>query len=78
MRSDAPGSTTCAVNWDDDDGVFRDCEGETYPADGTGLAQFPTRVEDDTLFVDLGRGPSSRPDPTTTTSTILVTGDTVG
>ena len=58
----APGSEACVVDWDDDDEVFRDCEGEAYPPDGTGLDQFPTRVEDDTLFVDLGRGPSSEPE----------------
>jgi hypothetical protein len=52
----APGTESCAVNWDEEDGAFRDCEGQTYPADGTGLHQFPTRVEDDTLFIDLGRG----------------------
>jgi hypothetical protein len=74
----APGSETCAVNWDDDDDVFRDCEGETYPPDGTGLEQYPTRIEDDALFVDLGRGPSSEPPETTTTTTILVTGDAPG
>jgi hypothetical protein len=74
----APGSETCAVNWDADDDVFRDCEGETYPADGTGLEQFPWRVDDHTLFIDLGRGPSSEPSPTTTSTTILVTGDTTG
>lgn len=74
----APGSDSCAVNWDADDDVFRDCEGETYPPDGTGLEQFPTRVEDESLFVDLGRGPSSDPPESTTTTTILVTGDTVG
>lgn len=70
----APDSDTCAVNWDADDEVFRDCEGEAYPADGEGLEQFATRVDDDTLFVDLGRGPSSEPSESTTTSTILVTG----
>jgi hypothetical protein len=68
----APGSEACLVNWDADDGVFRDCEGETYPPDGEGLEQFPTRVEGDSVFVDLGRGPSN--DPTTTTTTLLVTG----
>ena len=70
----APGSESCLVNWDADDGVFRDCEGEAYPPDGEGLEQFPTRVEGDTLFVDLGRGPSSETPESTTTSTILVTG----
>lgn len=68
----APGTEACLVNWDADDDVFKDCEGTAYPPDGEGLDQLPTRVEDDSLFVDLGRGPSN--DPTTTTTTILVTG----
>jgi hypothetical protein len=69
----APNTESCLVQWDADDEVFRDCEGETYPPDGEGLEQFPTRVEGDSLYVDLGRGPSN--DPTTTTTTVLVTGD---
>jgi hypothetical protein len=74
----APDSDSCAVNWDADDEVFRDCEGESYPPDGEGLQQFPTRVEDDALHVDLGRGPSSETPESTTTTTILVTGDVEG
>lgn len=58
----APGTESCAVNWDRDDALFRDCEGGTYPADGTGLEQFPARVEDHTLFIDLGRGRDREPD----------------
>jgi hypothetical protein len=69
----APDTESCLVQWDADDEVFRDCEGETYPPDGEGLEQFPTRVEGDSLYVDLGRGPSN--DPTTTTTTVLVTGN---
>jgi hypothetical protein len=70
----APGSEACIVNWDADDGVFRDCEGETYPPDGEGLDQLETRVEDDTLFVDLGRGRDDEETPATTDS-IVITGD---
>ncbi len=69
----APDTESCIVQWDADDEVFRDCEGDTYPPDGEGLEQFPTRVEGDSLYVDLGRGPSN--DPTTTTTTVLVTGN---
>lgn len=68
----APGTEACLVNWDADDEVFKDCEGTAYPPDGEGLETFTTRVEDGSLFVDLGRGPSN--DPATTTTTILVTG----
>lgn len=52
----APGSEACLVDWDADAGAFRDCEGETYPADGTGLDEVSARVEGDTLVIDLGRG----------------------
>jgi hypothetical protein len=71
----APGTEACIVDWDADDGVFRDCEGERYPPDGEGLDTFPTRIEDDTLFVDLGRGRDDEPEPTPTSTTFLVTGD---
>jgi hypothetical protein len=69
----APGTEACIVDWDEDDGVFRDCEGTAYPPDGEGLEQFPTRVEDGTLFIDLGRGRDDEETPTTTT--LLVTGN---
>ena len=69
----APDSESCVLAWDEDDEVIRDCEGETYPADGEGLEQFPTRVDDGTLYVDLGRGrQDDEPAPTTT---FLVTGE---
>ena len=58
-----PATTSCIVDWDTDDGLFRDCEGDTYPPDGEGLDRFPTRVEDDTLFIDLGRGRGDEPEP---------------
>ena len=49
----------CIVDWDaDDERLPRTAKATTYPPDGEGLDQFPTRVEDDTLYVDLGRGPS--------------------
>jgi hypothetical protein len=71
----SPDSDSCAINWDDDDQVFRDCEGETYPPDGEGLDQFPTRVEDDTLFVDLGRGRPDEQAPDAPDDSIVITGD---
>ena len=70
----APGTEGCIVDWDNDDGVFRDCEGTTYPPDGEGLDQFPTRVEDDTLYVDLGRGRDDEQGPEPD-DTIPVTGN---
>jgi len=70
----APGTEACIVDWDNDDGVFRDCEATTYPPDGEGLDQFPTRVENDTLFVDLGRG-RGNDEPDEPESTIPITGN---
>ena len=65
----APDTEACIVSWDADEDVFRDCEGTAYPPDGEGLTAYPTRVEDDTLFVDLGRGRGEPDDG------ITVTGD---
>ena len=67
-----PGTSGCIVDWDNDTGAFEDCEGETYPPDGEGLDQFPTRVEDNTLFVDLGRGRGNEPEPPE--DSVLITG----
>jgi hypothetical protein len=69
----APGSEACVVTWDAEAGGFEDCEGVTYPPDGEGLEQFPTRVEGDKLYIDLGRGRSDEPPPTT--ESIPITGN---
>jgi hypothetical protein len=76
----------CAVQWDDAATQFLDpCTGATFPPDGTGLTQYPVRVDDDEhVIVDLtpegvpGQGPSTVPPPTEppVTSTILITGTT--
>ena len=43
---------TCALVWRDEQ--FQDpCTDETFPPDGDGLSQFPTRVDDGRLFIDL-------------------------
>jgi hypothetical protein len=70
----APGSEGCIVDWDDGAGAFRDCEGQTYPPDGEGLETFPTRIDDDTLFVDLGRGRTTS-DTTDTGDDPVITGN---
>jgi hypothetical protein len=70
----APDTAGCIVDWDNDAEVFEDCEGTTYPPDGEGLDQFPTRVEDDTLYVDLGRGRDDEQDQPTP-DTVPVTGE---
>jgi hypothetical protein len=71
----APGTDGCIVDWDDDDERFRDCEARSYPPDGEGLDHFPTRVEDDSLFIDLGRGRSGDDgDDAPTDDSIVITG----
>jgi hypothetical protein len=51
------------------------CGGDTFPADGEGLKQYPTEVDDDDhLIVDLQFDQR----PSTTTSTIAITGDDGG
>ena len=53
----APGQTDreCFLRWSAADEVFRDpCTDREFPPDGTGLDQYPTRVDDDNrLHVDL-------------------------
>jgi hypothetical protein len=70
----APGTDACIVDWDDDDQVFRDCEGTAYPPDGEGLDGFATRVEDDTLYIDLGRG-RDEPADEDPGDDVVITGD---
>ena len=52
----APGQTDreCFLRWDERSESFEDpCTGETFPADGDGLEQFPTEVRDDRVVVEL-------------------------
>ena len=70
-----PGTDACIVEWDAGAQVFEDCEGTTYPADGQGLEQLGTRVEDDSLFVDLGRGRPEDQTPDQPDDTVVITGD---
>jgi hypothetical protein len=71
----APGTDACIVEWDAEAQRFEDCEGTTYPADGEGLEQLGTRVEDDSLFVDLGRGRPEDRAPDQPDDTVVITGD---
>lgn len=49
-----PNDASCIVVWDPDQQLFvNECDGSTYPPDGTGLRQFPTEVVDGRLLVDL-------------------------
>ena len=50
----APGQDDrdCFLRWDGS--AFADpCTDETFPADGDGLTHYPTRVEDERVYVDL-------------------------
>lgn len=63
----APGASSgCLVVWRAAERTFVDrCSHQAYPADGTGLTSFPTRVDDDgKVLIDL-RAPQA---PTTTTT----------
>jgi hypothetical protein len=53
MLAIAPDSESCIVEWQTEDEEFRDCEGTTYPADGTGLTRYVTTVEEGKVTVDL-------------------------
>lgn len=43
----------CVLQWQADDEVFEDCDGERFAIDDPGLASYPVTVEDGSLFVDL-------------------------
>ncbi len=68
----APGASAgCLVEWHSTERAFVDrCSHQAYPADGTGLTSFPTRVDDDgKVLIDL-RSPQA---PATTTTTVAPT-----
>lgn len=55
---DAP--RECLLEWQADRREFVDgCSGESFPADGTGLTSYPTRVEDGGVVVNLRSQPTS-------------------
>src|SRR6056297_257099 len=43
----------CVLQWQPDAGEFVDCDGEVWPADGTGLTSYPVEVVDGELLIDL-------------------------
>lgn len=44
----------CVLEWRHADRTFVDpCEGRTFPADGSGLASYPTEVDGGRVYVDL-------------------------
>ena len=54
----APGADrSCLLQWDPVRRDFRDpCSGQRFPADGEGLAHYPTTVAEGELSVDLRQG----------------------
>ncbi len=70
-----PGTEACIVEWDAEAEGFEDCEGTTYPPDGEGLETFATRVDGDTLHVDLGRGRPEDQEPDEPDDSIVITGE---
>jgi hypothetical protein len=52
----------CTLTWHRESQDFTDCNGKRVPADGTGMHQYPTTVENGDVIVDLSV------DATTTTS----------
>lgn len=43
----------CAVEWDPDEEVFVDCDGDIFATEGEGLTTYPVVVEDGRLYVDI-------------------------
>jgi hypothetical protein len=68
----SPGSSReCFVRWQPEVGGFVDtCSGVAYPADGTGLEQFPVIVSDGRLTVDINRTIEREAQEGTTSSVI--------
>ena len=75
FEAHAPGAARrCFLEWRAATRDFVDaCDGRTFPADGTGLVQYPTRVDErHHVVVDL-RTPATTTLPTTTTTTPTTT-----
>jgi hypothetical protein len=71
FEAHSPGAPRrCFLEWRAATRAFVDaCDGRTFPADGTGLVQYPTRVDErQHVVVDL-RTPATTTLPTTTTTT---------
>jgi len=65
----AHGTTGCLLQYDQEiENLYDDCEDVRWPADGTGLLQYPVRYNNGTLYIDINfqERPSSL-DSTTTT-----------
>ena len=68
---DCPGE----IAWNPDARDFTDCKGRHYPAEGTGLFQYPVRVDKDgNLFINLHPEVTTTTAVPSTTETILITG----
>ena len=72
FEAHAPGAPRrCFLEWRQATRQFVDgCDGRAYPADGTGLASYPARVDERKhVVVDLRTATSPAPTTTSTTST---------
>jgi hypothetical protein len=50
----APGKARdCFVEWQRDDELFEDCDGDTFAPDGEGLTAYVVAVEDGRLLIDI-------------------------
>jgi hypothetical protein len=63
----APGS--CVLTWVRATSQFTDCHGTKFPANGTGIHQYPVTVTSDDVIVDLSLNPTTT---TTTGSTVPI------
>ena len=70
---DCPGE----IQWHPDSHDFTDCTGRHYPADGTGLFQYPVRVDDKgNLFINLHPEVTTTTGAPSTTEPIIISGST--
>jgi hypothetical protein len=67
---------SCTLDWHASERQFVDpCTGETYPADGDGLRQFPTDIDEDGDLVVRLRPPDADTPSPTPPDTVPIVGD---
>jgi hypothetical protein len=77
LAAPADKARDCTWRFDEDDDLFRaSCdESLTAPADGEGLKQFPVRVDDGRIDVDLNASSRTTTTATPTTSDVIESGE---
>lgn len=63
----------CATTWDRDAQRFTDCNGRTYPADGSGLRRYIVVVKDGRVIINLDPEATTTTAPPPTTTTLPIT-----